>query len=89
LNVLLLFVALTGFWAGSQYLGTAIQALAGEQGIANNLAAKLATFGFALLSMFSVVGCLILPWLAARIGRRRTLALLFALMFCGIFGIFG
>jgi MFS family permease len=39
--------------------------------------------------MFSVVGCLILPWLAARIGRRRTLALLFALMFCGIFGIFG
>jgi len=89
LNVLLLFVALTGFWAGSQYLGTAIQALAGEQGIDNNLAAKLATLAFALLSIQRVVGCLIVPRLAASIGRRHTLALLFALMFCGIVGIFG
>jgi MFS family permease len=89
LNVLLLFVALTGFWAGSQYLGTAIQTLASQQEIDKNLAAKLATLGLALLSIFTFVGCLIVPWLADRIGRRNTLALLFALMFCGIAGAFG
>lgn len=89
INVLLLFVALTGFWAGSQYLGTAIQSLAGQQAIDKNLAVKLATFGLALLSVFSVIGCLVVPWLADRIGRRRTLALLFALMFFGIVGTFG
>lgn len=88
-NVLLLFIALTGFWAGSQYLGTAILTLAAQQGIDKSLAPRLAAFGLALLAVFTIIGCLIVPWLANRIGRRNTLALLFVLMVIGIGGGFG
>lgn len=89
INVALLFVALTGFWAGSQYLGTAILTLAGQQGIERPVALRLATFGLGALSVFTIVGCLIVPWLADRIGRQNALALTFLLMIIGIAGGFG
>jgi MFS family permease len=89
MNVILLFVALTGYWAGSQYLGASILALSIRQGIARAAALRLATFGLGLLSLFSVVGCLLVPWLANRLGRRSALAFLFFLMFIGIGGAFG
>lgn len=41
------------------------------------------------MSAFSVVACVIVPWLAERLGRRNTLAFLFLLMTVGIAGGFG
>lgn len=89
INVILLFVALTGFWAGSQYLGVSILTLASQQGIARPTALRLATLGLGMLSVFTIIGCLLVPWLADRIGRRSTLAVLFVLMIIGIAGGFG
>lgn len=89
LNVLLLFIALTGFWAGSQYLGAAILTLAAQQGIARPEALQIATMGLGALSLFTIIGCLIVPWLAERIGRRHTLVASFILMIIGIAGAFG
>jgi MFS family permease len=88
INTLLLFIALTGFWAGSQYLGTAIVTLGAQQGLGMQ-APQFAAQGLALLSIFTIVGCLIVAPLASRIGRRSTLAFLFALMIVGIAGGFG
>jgi MFS family permease len=88
-NVLLLFVALMGFWAGSQYLGAAILTLAAQQGIEKATALRLATLGLGILSLFTIFGCLLAPWLADRIGRRHALAVTFVLMIVGIAGGFG
>jgi MFS family permease len=88
-NVLLLFVALMGFWAGSQYLGTSILTLAAQQGIEKVVALKLATLGLGILSFFTIVGCLLAPWLADRIGRQHALIVTFILMIVGIAGGFG
>jgi MFS family permease len=41
-------------------------------------AVRMASFGTALLSVGTILGCLTLPLLAERIGRRSTLALYFA-----------
>jgi MFS family permease len=88
INTLLLFIALTGFWAGSQYLGTAIVTLAAQQGLSTE-APRLAAQGLALLSICTIIGCLMVAPLAGRIGRRGTLAVLFTLMIVGIAGAFG
>jgi MFS family permease len=89
INVLLLFVALMGFWAGSQYLGASILTLSAQQGIAKPTALQLATLGLGLLSLFTIIGCLAVPWFADRYGRRNTLVATFILMIIGIAGGFG
>ena len=89
INVLLLFIALTGFWAGSQYLGASILTLAAQQGIGRPQALTIATLALGALSLFTIIGCLIVPWLAQRIGRRHTLMISFVLMIIGIAGAFG
>jgi MFS family permease len=89
INVLLLFTALTGYWAGSQYLGAAIVTLSVQQGITRTTGLHLATLGLGLLSVLSIAGCLIVPWLGKRVGRQNTLALLFVLMIVGIAGGYG
>ena len=89
INVVLLFIALTGFWAGSQYLGAAIVNLAAQQGMAKAAGLHLASVGLGLLSVLSVVGCLSVSWMGRVLGRRNTLALMYALMFVGIAGGYG
>jgi MFS family permease len=89
INVLLLFVGLMGFWAGSQYLGASILTLSAQQGIEKATALKLATFGLGLLSVFTIIGCLAAPWFANRIGRQNTLVVTFVLMIVGIGAGFG
>jgi MFS family permease len=85
----LLTVAIVGLWAGAVYEPTAIVQLARAQGFSPSDAAKLASFGTALLSIGTIVGCLLAPWLAERLGRRRTLALYFAAMLVTIGISFG
>jgi len=89
INVFLIFIALTGFWAGSQYLGATIVSLEMQQGAPRVTALNTASIALAVLSFFTVIGCLLAPIVADRIGRRTTLAISFVLMIIGIVGAYG
>jgi MFS family permease len=71
----LLTIAIVGLWAGAVYEPTAIVFLSRQAGMAPPDAAKMASYGTALLSIGTILGCLAAPWLAERLGRRPTLAL--------------
>jgi MFS family permease len=77
----LLTVAIIGLWAGSVYAPTAIIMLAKNNGFLQTDAVRMASYGTAILSIGSIVGCVILPMIAEKIGRRPTLALYFSGMF--------
>lgn len=89
INIVLLFVALTGFWAGSQYLGATIVSLEIQRGMPRPQALTTASIALAVLSFFTVIGCLLAPVIADRIGRRAALGLAFVLMTIGISGAYG
>jgi len=52
-------------------------------------ATQMASFGAALLSLITIVGNLVLPFFAERLGRRGTLAMYFSGMMIGIVLAFG
>jgi MFS family permease len=85
----LLTVAIVGLWAGSVYVPTAIITLAKNYGFTQAHAARMASYGTGLLSIGTVIGCLVLPLIAERIGRRLTLALFFTGMMVFIALTFG
>ncbi len=85
----LLTVAIIGLWAGSVYEPTAIITLAKGNGYGQAEAVRLASYGTGLLSLGTVAGCLVLPIVAERIGRRATLAFYFAGMLVFIALAFG
>ena len=70
----LLTIAIVGLWAGAVYEPTAIVFLAKQAGMAQPQAVRMASYGTALLSIGTILGCLAAPWLAERFGRRTTLA---------------
>ncbi len=80
-NAALLFISMVGLWAGSAYVPSSITYLATHQGFTAPQAARLASWAIMLLSAGTILGCLLVPTLAARIGRRGTLAFFFVLMF--------
>jgi len=84
-----LTVAVIGLWAGAVYEPTAIITLAKGQGMDQASAVKMASLGTAILSVGTIVGCLLLPLLAERIGRRKTLAIYFVGMMVTIVASFG
>ena len=85
----LLTVAVVGLWAGAVYEPTAIVQLARKAGADGPAAARWASFGTAILSFGTILGCIALPALAERIGRKRTLAIYFAGMMVTIAASFG
>lgn len=85
----LLTVAIIGLWAGSVYEPTAIITLAKNSGYLQPDAVRMASYGTGLLSIGTVVGCLVIPLIAERIGRRRTLAIFFVGMMIMIALTFG
>jgi MFS family permease len=85
----LLTVAVIGLWAGAVYEPTAIITLAKAQGMDQPAAARMASYGTAILSVGTILGCVILPMLAERIGRKKTLALYFVGMMVTIAASFG
>ncbi|MFL5256144.1 MAG: MFS transporter [Rhodopila sp.] len=85
----LLTIAVIGLWAGAVYQPTAIIFLARQAGMAVPDAAKMASYGTGLLSIGTILGCVLAPWLAERIGRRLTLALYFVGMLVTILLAFG
>jgi MFS family permease len=76
-NAALLTVAIIGLWAGAVYEPTAVITLAKKQGIAAPAAVRIASLATGLLSIGTILGCLLVPPLAERIGRRKTLAAYF------------
>jgi MFS family permease len=85
----LLTIAIVGLWAGAVYEPTAIVFLSRQAGMALPEAAKMASYGTALLSIGTILGCIAAPWLAERFGRRPTLALYYLGMMVTIALAFG
>ena len=89
LNSIYILVSIIGLWAGSVYVPAAVTFLAARAGSPAPQAARLASFATMLLSAGTILGCLALPALAERLGRRATLGLYFFLMFAFIVLGFG
>src|ERR1700722_7207603 len=88
-NAALLTVAIIGLWAGAVYEPTAVITLAKKQGIGTADAVRVASLATGLLSIGTILGCLLVPPLAERIGRRATLAMYFVGMAICIWLSFG
>lgn len=84
LNALYLFISISGLWAGSVYVPAAVGTLGARQGLAAVATTRMASWATILLSVATVLGCLALPPLAEKYGRRWTLGMYFFLMFVSI-----
>lgn len=89
LNSVYLLVSIVGLWAGSVYVPTSVREIALRQGIGAADAGRLASYGTMVLSIGTILGCVVLPPLAERFGRRLTLGIYFAVMFLSIAVGFG
>jgi MFS family permease len=76
-NTAMLTVAIIGLWAGAVYEPTAVIALAKKQGMDQPAAVRTASLATGLLSIGTILGCLLVPYLAERLGRRSTLGIYF------------
>src|SRR6202040_4310993 len=88
-NAALLTVAIIGLWAGAVYEPTSIITLAKKAGMSLAQASKTASIGTAILSIGTILGCLMAPILAERLGRKRTLSIYFVGMSAFIWLSFG
>jgi MFS family permease len=88
-NASLLTVAIIGLWAGAVYEPAAITTLARRAGMDAPSAARMVSIGTGILSIGTILGCICLPPLAERIGRKATLAFYFAGMLVTIPLAFG
>jgi MFS family permease len=84
LNSVYLLVSIIGLWAGSVYVPSSVTFLANAAGYMGASAARIASLATVLLSFSTAVGCVVLPKLAGKYGRRVTLGFFFALMFLAI-----
>ena len=77
INSLLFTVSIVGLWAGSIYVPTAVTQIARAEGYAAADAARMASYGSMVLSIATIIGCLMAPWMAERFGRRLAMGLYF------------
>jgi MFS family permease len=89
LNSLLMLASICGLWAGTVYVPAAITSVAEAGGRSGPQLAQLASWGVMLVSFSTILGCLAMPWLAERMGRRGALAIFFTLMMIFIALTFG
>jgi MFS family permease len=80
LNSLFMLASICGLWAGTVYVPAAVTALAEAGGRVGPQAAQLASRATMLVALATILGCLAMPWLAEKLGRRGALGLYFALM---------
>ncbi len=85
----LLTIAIIGLWAGAVYEPSAVIQLATRAGASKAEAIRTASIATGILSIGTIFGCLALPPMAERIGRRWTLAVYFAGMAVTIAASFG
>ncbi len=86
---LLFLVSIIGLWAGSIYVPTAVTQLARAAGYAARDAARIASYGSMVLAIGTIIGCVTVPFVAERIGRRRGMALFFAVLGISVVVAFG
>jgi len=84
LNSLYLLVSIVGLWAGSVHVPTSVREIATRQGFTVAEGTRLASYGTMLLSAGTILGCIVLPSMAERLGRRLTLAVFFLIMLLSI-----
>jgi MFS family permease len=89
INTLFMLASICGLWAGTVYVPAAVTALAEAAGRVGPAAAQLASRATMLVAFATILGCLIMPWLAERLGRRGALASYFVLMLVFIALTFG
>jgi MFS family permease len=77
----LFLVSIIMLWAGSVYVPTAARqmAVAGGETIEANLA-RVATYASVVLAVGTIIGCVLVPIIAERIGRRLTMALFMTIL---------
>jgi MFS family permease len=83
-NCIFLIVSLAGLWAGSVYSPTAMTYIAQRAGKTAEESARLASYSTALLGVTTVLGALIVPFIADWLGRRATLAIFYVVMMFAI-----
>jgi MFS family permease len=88
-NSIYLVVSLTGLWAGSVYVPSAMTYIATRTGHDTASAARLASYSTGLLGIATVLGALIVPVLAEWLGRRITLGIFYGIMLVAIAVAFG
>jgi MFS family permease len=88
-NASLLAVAVIGLWAGAVYAPTAVITLSKQAGIDAANFPQMASVGTGILSIGTIVGCLLAPFLAERFGRKKALAVYYAGMMIMIVATFG
>jgi len=89
LNTMFMLASISGLWAGTVYVPSAVTALAEAAGRVGPAAAQLASRATMLVAFATILGCLLMPWLAERLGRRGALAFYFALMLIFVAFTFG
>src|SRR6202167_2870610 len=87
-NCIFLIVSLAGLWAGSVYAPTAMTFIGGRAGRTPTEAARLASYSTALLGITTVLGALIVPFIADWLGRRAQLAIFYVIMMFAIWFAF-
>jgi MFS family permease len=89
LNSWYMLASICGLWAGTVYVPAAVTVLAEAAGLAGPHATQLASSATMLVSLATILGCLAMPWLAEKLGRRGALGFFFALMLAFIALTFG
>jgi len=89
LNAAYVLVSIIGLWAGSVYVPAAVTEIAGRAKLTGTPVTHLVSEATMLLSAATILGCIFLPFIAERLGRRITLALYFLCMLLSITVGFG
>jgi len=84
LNSVYLLVSITGLWASTVYVPSSVTFLAAKAGRSAIEAAQSASLATVVVAVGTILGCIALPPLAQRYGRRWTLAAYFLIMFLTI-----
>jgi MFS family permease len=88
-NCLFLLISMVGLWAASVYVPGAVTEVARRSGYDSVQSARLASWATMLLAAGTIAGCLIMPLIADRVGRRGALVFFFGLMAPSIAIAFG
>jgi MFS family permease len=89
LNSLYMLVSISGLWAGTVYVPAAVTALAEAAGRVGPQATQLASRATMLVALATILGCLVMPQLAEKLGRRGALGFYFTLMMVFVALTFG
>jgi MFS family permease len=84
LNAAYLLISITGLWASTVYVPSAVTFLANKAGDSAAQAARWSSLATVVIAVGTILGCIAIPPLAERYGRRWTLGLYFAIMFLTI-----